>query len=127
MPRRRSFYSVPISKQAVYRGALWASVLVFGLSAASMCLLRLFPGPTLSGASDVAFKAMIIPLLPGLIAGQIVFMNVQESHAGYAAAIWSEISVMIVLNWTLYFLLFTYFIHSRIQKKRRTPMERISF
>jgi hypothetical protein len=69
--------------------------------------------------------AVTIPLWPGMIAGRIVFMNVQEFGARFAVSASSEVCAIFVVNWTFYFLLFSYFIHSRNQKKQRLRMERI--
>jgi hypothetical protein len=86
----------------------------------------LFPGPALTGAPDVAFTVLSIPLWLGIIAGRIVFTSVQEIGVSAAVLMWSEVCAIFFVNWIVYFLLFSYFIPSRNQKKQRLRMERIA-
>jgi len=111
-------------KSPYWRAAFWAFTLVFGLAAIAASLLHFSPGQTLTGGQDIAFKMVVIPLLPGMFAGTIVFMNVQESGAAYAVSIRSEQCAIFIVNGGLYFLLFSYFFHWRNKRKQRARDER---
>lgn len=111
-------------KSPYWRGAFWAFTLVFGLSAIATYLMHLSSGHSLTGALDVVYISAVMPLVPGVIVGQIVFMNVQESGATYAVSMRSGFCTIFIVNWGLYFLLFSCFFHWRNKRKERERKER---
>jgi hypothetical protein len=124
MPRGRPLSAVPITKGVLFLGAFWAFAFVLGLSAIVVCLMHLFPQHNLTGTLDVVYISAVMPLVPGVIVGQIVFMNVQESGATYAVSMSSGMCTIFFVNWGLYFLLFSYFFHWRNKRKEGARKER---
>jgi len=110
-------------KSPYWRAAFWAFTLVIGLAAIAESLLHFYPEQTLTGEPEIAFNMVVIPLLPGMFAGRIVFMNVQESGAAYAVSIRSEQCAILIVNWGLYFLLFSYYLRWLNKRKQRARVE----
>jgi hypothetical protein len=124
MPRR-PLWAEPLTRSERYRAALWASVVVFGLSGILFAAGYILPVQTSDGVPLVLLRVVAAPLLPGAIVAQIVSTFIQSSHVPSIVIVAIPFVILYVVNWAFYYWLFAGLFHSRNQKKQRLRMERI--
>ncbi|MFZ0821037.1 MAG: hypothetical protein WAM91_13275 [Candidatus Acidiferrales bacterium] len=108
--------SWPPTKSERRRGAVWAAVLVIGLSAIAFALLRWLPD---RGHGWLLLLPLEILLYPGVFVGLIIWQLFSPEAGSEAALDWIVVGLSLAANWCYYFLVFSVLLHARNRVKQQ--------
>jgi hypothetical protein len=123
MLRRLQFLADKATEQELRRGALWSAALVLGIIAITWVVSYFAFYNKASDPPiwlDIFVFAISLPLALGYVTGSGIGRLITFASGSHAPIIyWIGLAIGFAVNWYLYFLIFSIWIHRRNNRKQQ--------